>query len=155
MDDGMLGGEMTLEALGRQLTAMQEDLKSLRSEVGQFRDEVRGEIGQFRDEVRGRIGQFQDEVRGDIGQFRDEVRGEIGTLHGQVGSLSEQVAALDHKMTVEFEQTRGMLAFGLEAREALREGMESRFDEVRVTHRAQTALLQEAIREIRQRIDER
>ena len=49
-------------------------------------------------------------------------------------------------MHVEFEQTRDMLSFGLEAREALRETMEARFAEADEKHDRQIALLEDVLR---------
>jgi putative heme iron utilization protein len=61
-------------------------------------------------------------------------------------SVLNRVDGLAHNMKMEFEDTRHMLRFGLEAREALRETMEARFAEADRKHDQQIELLKDVLR---------
>jgi hypothetical protein len=126
MDDGMLGDEMTLKDIGKQLYAIQVGLTRVQTDVAELKDGVA-------------------EIKTDVVDLKTDVAG----LKTDVAGLKTDVASLDHRMTVQFEETRSMLRFGLEAREALRESMEQRFDEADRKHDFQIALLQDVVRDIR------
>ena len=62
--------------------------ESLRNEI---RD-LRTEVGDLRTAMRTEVGDLRTEVHSDVGDLRIEVRTDIGDLHGEVGDLSERVA---------------------------------------------------------------
>lgn len=78
MDDGRIGGEMTLEGIAKQLEKIQSGIAAVRSD--------------------------------------------IKTVDGNVDSL-------DHKMTIEFEETRRVVNLGFENTQMLREEVGRRFDD--------------------------
>ena len=139
MDDGMLGDGMTLDAIGKQLRGIQEDLTTVKNDVGALKSDV-------------------GTLKSDVGTLK----GDVGTLKGAVAQLQsstigvhERLDSLSHRMTIEFEDTRRMLSFGLEAREALRESMEQRFTEVDVKQDKQIGLLKDVLRDVREQAGRR
>ena len=116
MDDGMLGGAMTLQELGGQLLEMRQEMLETRQEM--------------------RTG-------------FEVLRGDVNTPTAEVATLGVRTATLDSKVTVGFEQTHALLRFGLEAREALRESMDARFDAADRKHDEQIGLLKDVLRDLR------
>jgi hypothetical protein len=88
MDDGRIGGEMTLEGLAKQLAEM-----------------------------------------------RSEIKGDI--------------KALDHKMTIEFEETRRLINLGFENVQMLDEKVDRRFDEADRVHADHKSLIEAALIDLR------
>ncbi|WP_295100336.1 hypothetical protein [uncultured Candidatus Kuenenia sp.] len=59
------------------------DISSIRSEMGQLRNEIKGEIGSLRGEIKGET----ESLRGEIGSLR----GEIGSLRNDIGQLNQRI----------------------------------------------------------------
>ena len=71
-------------------------------------------------------------------------------LDGRFASFEERI---NHSMKVQFEETRGLIRFSLEAVDALRETTERGFAEMRADHEEQTTLLKDAVKHVRQRVE--
>lgn len=106
MDDGRIGGEMTLEGIAKQLSEMHVEMRS---------------------------------------EFAS-VRAQISTVDGK---LTGKVESLEHKMKIEFEETRRVARLGFEAVEILREEVGRRFDETDRAHADQHSLLEAAVVSLR------
>ncbi len=132
MDDGMLDDEMRPQQIGEQLAAIQKGLTAVQTDVAG----LKSDFSQMRSDVA--------ELKTDVAELKTDV----AELKTDVAELKTDVATLDQKMTVQFEETRAMLRFGLEAREALRETMETRFAEAGRKQDAQIALLQDVVRDL-------
>lgn len=130
MDDGMLGDAMTLKELG-------SELRGLRQELRQEVAGLRSEIAAGREDTRALA------LKVDTG-FEN-----TRALAAKVDVGLEETRALASKVTIGFEETHALLKFGLEAREAPRESMETRFEEADRKHDEQITLLKDVLRESR------
>jgi hypothetical protein len=67
--------------------------------------------------------------------------------------LQESVERLDQSMKVQFEATRGLIKFSLEAVAALRETTEGGFADMRAHAGEQTTLLTTVVTHVRERVE--
>ncbi len=85
--------------------ATKQDIKDLRSEIGQLRIETQHEIGQLRTETQHEIGQLRTEmhemetrlrieVQSEGNKLRAELHREIAVLRSDMGNLAWKVAGL-------------------------------------------------------------
>jgi putative heme iron utilization protein len=118
---------MTLEGIGPQLAAIQKDLTTVKDDLSGLKRDVSG-------------------LKQDVSGLKQDLASTRKDLGGQMLSVLDRVDGLANNMKVEFEQTRGVLRFGLDAREALRETMEARFAEADQKHDQQIALLKDVLR---------
>ncbi|MBW7942760.1 MAG: hypothetical protein H3C64_10320 [Candidatus Kuenenia stuttgartiensis] len=66
------------------------DISSIRSEMGQLRNEIKGET----ESLRGEIGSLRGEIKGET----ESLRGEIGSLRGEIGSLRNDIGQLNQRI---------------------------------------------------------
>jgi uncharacterized protein YoxC len=168
----MLGGEMTLDGIGKQLatiqgdlSAMKRDMADVKHDVSALKDDVSGlkdDVSGLKDDVSG-LKQDVSGLKQDVSGLKQDVSGlkqdglslkqELASMRkdlgGQMLSVLDRLDGLDHYVKVEFEQVKGPLRFGLEAREALRETMELRFAEADHKHDEQIDLLKDVLRSAR------
>ncbi|WP_169704518.1 hypothetical protein [Candidatus Kuenenia stuttgartiensis] len=77
------------------------DISSIRSEMGQLRNEIKGEIGSLRGEIKGETESLRGEIgslRGEIKRETESLRGEIGSLRGEIGSLRNDIGQLNQRI---------------------------------------------------------
>lgn len=164
MDDGRLANEMTLEGIANQL-------KDIRTAVGSLDGKVTALDGKFValdgkvTALDGKVAVLDSKVEaldGKVGAVESSVGaldGKVGSLETGFSSLRHDLAAFDAKMTEGFtevnrelnnakirdEQAHELLKFSLEARESLRETMETRFDEAAEKQDQEIALLKDVL----------
>lgn len=126
MDDGRIGGEMTLEGILKRLDDISSRLGSVQSDTTSLNGQVTSLSGQF-----------------------TSLSGQVASLDGQVKSLDGKLTALDHKMTIEFEETRRVVNLGFENVQMLREEVGRRFDDTDRANADHKSLLEAAIVSLR------
>ncbi len=99
-------------------------------------------------------------MKDDINGVKDDINGVKGEMAGMRADLKGDIRSLDSRMEQGFrrvddelnaarirdEEAHSLLKFGLEAREALRESMESRFDATDKKHDEEIGLLKDVLR---------
>jgi hypothetical protein len=74
--------------------ATKQDIKDLRSEIGQLRTETQHEIGQLRTEMHEMETRLRIEVQSEGNKLRAELHREIAVLRSDMGNLAWKVAGL-------------------------------------------------------------
>ena len=115
MDDARLSTGMTLDDIGRRLDTLQSDMTSVKSNVG-------------------------------------SLQADAGSLHSTLASLQAEVRSgfkrVDEELNaakIRDEEAHHLLKFSLEAREGLRESVETRFEEADRKHDEQIDLLKQVV----------
>jgi DNA-binding FrmR family transcriptional regulator len=73
------------------------------------------------------------------------VQSDIAAVRSDIKTVDGKVDSLDHKMTVEFEATRGLINLGFENVQMLDEKMDRRFDEAERANAGHRSVLEAAI----------
>ncbi|MDP2390197.1 MAG: hypothetical protein Q8N52_07710 [Acidobacteriota bacterium] len=73
------------------------------------------------------------------------VQADITSVRSDIKTVDGKVDSLDHKMTVEFEATRGLINLGFENVQMLDEKMDRRFDEAEHANAGHRSVLKAAI----------
>ncbi len=91
----------------------------------------------------GRIG---DEMTlAGIAKQLEKIQSDIAAVRSDIKTVDGKVDSLDHKMTVEFETTRGLITLGFENVQMLDEKMDRRFDEAEHANAGHRSVLEAAI----------
>lgn len=151
MDDGMLGDAMTLQELGRQLLEMRQEVRAGFGAMGGNFTLLRGDVDLLRQDVNtlGREVATLGRAVATLDGRTAALEGRTAALEGRTAALEDRTTALTRKVTVGFEETHALLRFGLEAREALRETVDARFDALDRKHDEQIGLLKDVLRDVR------
>ena len=123
MDDGKIGGEMTLEAIAKQLDAIRADVTSMRSEIKSIDGKV------------------------------TSLDGKVTSLDGKLVSVDGKVDSLDQRMKIEFEETRRVVKLGFENVEILDEKIGRRFDTTDRANVDHKSLLEAALVRLRHDVE--
>ena len=129
MDDARLAGEMTLEGIARQLEGIRSDLTDLKADVSGLKGDVSG----LKADVTG--------LKADVGSLK-------GAVQGMDTRMTEGFRWVDEELNaakIRDEALHGLMKFGLEAREALREAVDARFDATDRRHAQEIGLLQNVL----------
>ena len=78
---------------------------------------------------------------------------EVSSVHGEVDSLHAGLGSLEHRMNIQFEETRGLIRLSLEGLDALRETTERGFADVRHENQDNKTLLEAALKNVRRRAE--
>lgn len=112
MDDDRITNEMTLEGIARRLDTIQADLTTVKQDVAVIKTDVAG-------------------LKTDVAGLKTAVGGlttDVGGLMYEVKAGFDRVDSELNDARIRDEELRGLMKFGLEAREALRESITARFD---------------------------
>ena len=71
--------------------ATKQDLKDLRSEIGELRTEMQHEFGAVRSEMQHEFGAVRSEMQHEIGTLRTEMQHEIGTLRTEMHEMEARL----------------------------------------------------------------
>ena len=126
MDDARLASEMTLDGIARQL-------ETIRADLGGLRSELRGEVGG---------------LKGEMTRRRAELKGDILSLDSRMEQGFRRVDEELNAARIRDEEAHRLLKFGLEAREALRETVQTRFDATDTKHAEEIDLLKDVLRAV-------
>ncbi len=127
MDDVRLANEMTLDGIARQLEAIRADISGVKDDISGLKGEING-------------------VKGEMAGMRADLKGDIRSLDSRMEQGFRRVDDELNAARIRDEEAHSLLKFGLEAREALRESMESRFDATDKKHDEEIGLLKDVLR---------
>ncbi|UOF89896.1 hypothetical protein LSG31_18795 [Fodinisporobacter ferrooxydans] len=74
----------------KQISALQQDVNELRTEMQQFKVEIRAEMQQFKDEMRTEMQQFKAEMRTEMQQFKAEMCTEMQQFKAEMNTRFEE-----------------------------------------------------------------
>lgn len=128
MDDARLANEMTLEGIAKRLDGIDNKLTAVDNKISTLDSKVSA--------LDSKVSTLDSKV--------GTLDGKVTGLEATVTSLKSDVATLDQRMTAGFksvdqqlnaakirdEELHGFMKYGLEAREALRESMETGFSAI-------------------------
>ena len=83
-------------------------------------------------------------------RFDEKLHALDDKLHG---SLHAGLGGLEHRMNIQFEETRGLIRLSLEGLDALRETTERGFADVRRENQDNKTLLEAALKHVRRRVE--
>ncbi len=141
MDDVRLANEMTLDGIARQLEAIRADISDVKDDVNGVKDDVNS----LKDDINGVKGEING-VKGEMAGMRADLKGDIRSLDSRMEQGFRRVDDELNAARIRDEEAHSLLKFGLEAREALRESMESRFDATDKKHDEEIGLLKDVLR---------
>ncbi len=99
----------------------------------------------------GRIG---DEMTlAGIAKQLEKIQSDIAAVRSDIKTVDGKVDSLDHKMTIEFEETRRVINLGFENVQMLDEKMDRRFDEAEHANAGHRSVLEAAIINLRRDIE--
>ena len=127
MDDGRVTNAMTLEGISSQLKTVVEQVDTLAKAVDSGMRSMESRMGS----MESRMGSMDSRM--------DTMQKEMKDGFAHVDQKLNEARMRD-------EELRGLMTFGLEAREALRETMEERFTEADKKHDEQIDLLKTVLR---------
>ncbi len=127
MDDVRLANEMTLDGIARQLEAIRADITGVKDDLTGVKHDLTG-------------------VKGEMAGMRADLKGDIRSLDSRMEQGFRRVDDELNAARIRDEEAHSLLKFGLEAREALRESMESRFDATDKKHDEEIGLLKDVLR---------
>ena len=122
MDDAKLSTGMTLDDIGRRLDTLQSDMTSVKSNVGSLQANVRS-------------------LQADAGSLQST----LASLQAEVQTGFKRVDEELNAAKIRDEEAHHLLKFSLEAREGLRESVETRFEEADRKHDEQIDLLKQVV----------
>ncbi len=141
MDDVRLANEMTLDGIARQLEAIRADISGVKDDINGVKDDING----VKDDINGLKGEING-VKGEMAGMRADLKGDIRSLDSRMEQGFRRVDDELNAARIRDEEAHSLLKFGLEAREALRESMESRFDATDKKHDEEIGLLKDVLR---------
>ena len=133
VDDAKIATEMSMDEIARQLGAIRSDVKSLKADMTDMKADM-------------------TTMKTDMAGMKTDVTG----LHTAVTGLTAELKDVKAEMKSGFndskvrdEELRSLMKFGLEAREALRESVDARFDAADSKYDEQIGLLKDVLRAVR------
>ena len=140
MDDARIANEMTLDGIARRLDSIQSDLVTVKQDVAA----IKTDVAVLKTDVAV--------LKTDVAVLKTDVAGlktDVGGLMYEVKSGFERVDSELNDARIRDEELRALMKFGLEAREALRESMTTRFDQTDKMHAEEIGLLKDVLRAAR------
>jgi chromosome segregation ATPase len=147
MDDGRIATEMSMDEIARQLGAIRSDITSIKNDM----TAVTTDLAVMKTDM--------TDVKADMTDLKTDMtvmKTDLTNVQATVSGLSTGLMDLKSEMESGFndskmrdEELRDLMKFGLEAREALRETVEARFDETGRKHDDQISLLKDVLKDVR------
>lgn len=119
MDDARLANEMTLDGIARQLEAIRSDVAGVKSDMTDMKSDMTG-------------------MKSETARLKDEMRDGFWKIGEDLNAAR-----------IRDEELHRLMTFGLEAREGLRESVETRFDATDKKHDEEIDLLKDVLRALR------
>ena len=133
MDDARLANEMTLDGIARQLEAIRSDVAGVKSDVASMKSDMTG----MKSDMTG--------VKSDMTGMKSETASLKDEMRDGFRKIGEDLNAA----RIRDEKLHRLMTFGLEAREGLRESVETRFDATDKKHDEEIDLLKDVLRALR------
>ena len=137
MDDGRLPDEMSIERIAKRLDEIGDNVGLLRSDVTSIKSDVtslKSDVTSLKSDVTS--------LKSDMTSVKSDVR----SLRSEMEEGFQRVDQQLNDAKIRDEELHRLMKFGLEAREALRETTEARFDTVERKQDEQIELLKDTLK---------
>jgi uncharacterized coiled-coil DUF342 family protein len=118
MDDAKIADEMTLDGIAKRLEALQTTVAGLQSNMTEMKSEM------------------------------TEMKSGMAGMTTEISDVKHHVKTGFNESRIRDEELRDLMKFGLEAREALRETVDARFDATDKKHDEELGLLKSVLRAV-------
>jgi capsule polysaccharide export protein KpsE/RkpR len=126
MDDAKIASDMTLDGIAQRLEKIQSDVTALQTNMSGMKADM-------------------TDMKADMTGMKADMTG----MKADMETVKADVKTGFNGSKVRDEELRSLMKFGLEAREALRESVEARFDATDQKHDEEISLLKDILRAVR------
>ena len=125
MDDAKIAYEMTLDGIAKRLEALQTTVAGLQSTMMEMKSDM-------------------TEMKSDMTEMKSGMAG----MKTEISDVKHHVRTGFNESRIRDEELRDLMKFGLEAREALRETVDARFDATDKKHVEELGLMKDVLRAV-------